>query len=317
MVEPTQVQLNWALHHWQPDSVQLLPINESRKDDLALAKLQLQEAIEIESLYLNLIESHNHLELLAVENALQSLTHKQNIASWHYDIKKKFDLPVLTLLSSLRRYTDGCFIHLERGFAYKKEEFSATREELRGQSFSFCVMELLRNHAQHFGSGFHGFHLKSNRVENKFEEKSGLETNFEIMISPKTLSEDKGLHPHDQKTLDRLLQGDENLSLLHHSRGMICAISQTHAKFRQRLEPITSAAADQIRAAFAEYEAAFQFRPYNWLDIVLVKPDGSFEEALEISRHTASLHGEFLDRIRCPLHLSNAVIVTQASSRRD
>jgi len=229
-----------------------LEITQERFDQVVAARQSVIEILHIEEKFVFLIENFRELEIEALSNTFRNATIPQ--CTWSEIISDihLFNRRIMNLLTTCRVYLDHTPHHLSTVFPKDdtvKNGFTASLKERHSASFSYRVLEALRNYVQHRGLPF--TELRRNaRIIDIANRNAGSEHTLEFIIDRNRLIDDPKFK---RSVANELKATNGRIDLRPMIREYVAILSDAHQELRKTLDTTFNVAAKTVSDAITEY----------------------------------------------------------------
>ena len=184
----------------------------------------------IEDQWVQLVQNYIELEL---EVHTAAVHHMVNTGLEYYEFQNALALFTrrhFNLLQSCRSYLDHTSGHLRKlPLESLPEAFKAKRSEIYDSSFSYRLMESLRNYAQHEAIPLHGASFDSSWMPSEAERLHRLKFSVSTYIRLDVLREAPGFK---KAVLENIDEGQDKLDATEHIRKYLEGLFQVHSELR-------------------------------------------------------------------------------------
>jgi len=220
-------------------------------------------SLEYEYLLVQVIDNYFELEAACLSTAQKNAIDFSG--DWHsfYRSLRKLDRKLLNLLASCRAYMDRTDSVINRiGGSRLRDIAKHKRSQQYDSSFSYRLMEALRNHTQH---AEHGIEKISNgsTIESLIEHDAILGSSDKIvfttspMLVARPLIENEGLKSAFRAELREMHKPSDFIEVMPHAREYVSGIGSVHQSVRRIISANQERSITIIQSAIDEYSARF------------------------------------------------------------
>lgn len=294
-------------------SSRFVPLSHVDFDHLIAARRSLYEILYIEETFLFLVENYRDLESDALSYTLRSATFPKE--SWSEMVSNihLFNRRLINLLTTCRMYVDHTPQRLGAIFpnnAKPKSDFKSLLSSRYDSSFSFRLLEALRNYVQHNDLPLSGLCVGHQRIE-ETDVRPGSLCTLMFNIARDCILDGRRFKA---SVADELRSMPDNIDVRPLIREYVGLLSEVHQELRKTLDEPLDEAVRVVDAAVTSYAEGQEQSP-NALYAVEQDSEGTVIAKHYLDCSPAKRRNEIVERYS---HLSSLahLVITSAPPRK-
>lgn len=209
----------------------------------------LVSARALEEKYDILISNYASLENYILCTTTEFMLHKGLNYSNFFDLRHRFNIQMVNLLTSARLYIDQVNRDVKNSVPNQKDidkKIDVLKSQEYDSNHDYQFMEALRNYVQHCGLAVHLTNYNLSKKKNKTEDS------FEYILSFYAI---KSFLKKDNRFKSSVLDGyNDNIDLKASVRGYIESLSKIHASVREMIKQ----SVNEARAVLTQYHKKYR-----------------------------------------------------------
>ena len=144
---------DYCLNAVADEETDFIEINEEKYFEIKKAKRAYFEILKIEEIYFNLLKNYKEYEVFLFEKSLDSIIYMDYSWDTLKESIHEFDRRIFNFISQVRLYFDQTKGMLKNIYGKNSEEFNQFKlhtNKCYDESFSYRLMEAIRNYTQHY-----------------------------------------------------------------------------------------------------------------------------------------------------------------------
>lgn len=272
-------------------------ISKEKYEILKSSKYKILETISIEEKFDIVLENYKEVEKLLFSIALQTKMYQEVDDDHRLDQSRELSRLISNLLSSTKLYFDHLMGHLSAIYTKNSKEFKSVIEcknKHYDNSFSYRLLEALRNHVQHAGLPFS--YSAHSQWHNEFKYMVNISTPVLIVDDLRASSKFK------KSVLKEIPDNEKEIDLKNHIRAYVGLLSEINEHVRELVNNDYKYWEEQISSVISKCSDELKLK--TGANIVL---DLTFEN--DAANSSTSLFMKFLN-LRQNYIMKNHVLVS-------
>lgn len=245
--------MKFQITNYSKRSQNIISISEEKYDSISKAWQKILDAYFIEQKFMILLENYLELESDIYFNVINRESWADKSWSKGVDFIHHCNRRLLNFLTTSRVYFDQVPIHLS---TFSSEEnslkhlFKTQANYHYDSSFSFRLLEALRNHAQHYNLPLDGTTINITKV--KRDDDNVREHNLALVINVKSLIRNKDFKSRVKAEVQERYQFS-SFDARPHIHDYISLIAEIHSRIRVEIDSLYAEAEAYIKGSIRQF----------------------------------------------------------------
>lgn len=256
--------LRYVLNAFITDKNIFLDITKEEFESIRKAKESYFDLLKIEEIYFNLLKNYKEFEMAMFEKAIDSVIFRDYTWDTFKEKIHEFDRRIFNFLAQVRLFFD----HTSRilGNVYGKESkelayFEKLRNSKYDDSFSFRLLEAVRNYSQHSDLPVGSINMMFKNVNIDGEDKKTAYTT--PFLNVMKIKSDKKF----KSSVREEINDDDKIDLSFHLRSYISDLSSIHYMMNKYQEEYIKGIINKLYG-LRNYYKEYTFEELPWIEAI-------------------------------------------------